>query len=205
MPSAGTSIAMQEGAAPRRGRFLEKIDAEVNAMAPRRKVSMELSQVALDTGLRLCFEPDSESDALASEVRAWLLDLVWSQRVEALPPRWSGFRANATDFGGGLVLTVYQEPDAGPLLTVGIARRASHGSPLWRVLTALPLAKSGLRAPPTPWCGVLRHGSDSAQHPLDDFIRACAWVWIQRPPPSRRSSSPAMAGASRKTLAGDAG
>lgn len=165
---------------------------------------MEMSQVALDTGLRVRFEPDNESDALASELRGWLLDLVWSQRFDELPARWPGYRANATDFGGGLVLTVYREQDAAPLLTVGIARRASHGSPLWRVLTALPRAMPGLAPPRTPWCGVLRHDG-AAEQALDDFIRGCAWVWVQRPLTSRRAISPALAGVSRAAVFRNAG
>jgi len=148
---------------------------------------MELSLVALDTGKRVRCAPSGVDDEVLGEVRDWLLDAVWSQRVDALPSRWTGFRANATDFGGGLVLTVYGTGDGVmPVLTVGVARRASHGSPLWRVLTALPRAMQGLAEPRTPWCGRLEHREDVGCVGLGDFVEACAWVWVQRPLPARR-------------------
>lgn len=100
--------------------------------------------------------------------------------TSTLPGELGSYTATAMNMGGGLVVSI-RHPDHGLTLSVGVARRANHGRPLWRVMSAIVPDTICTQPRGPAWFSTIRHASSGDDGLLDAFVLLCAWYWVQRP------------------------
>lgn len=140
---------------------------------------MQVIRVCLTTGSRKVISENSKSYQQAADIGDWIQDLLWRPKKSALPKPLNSYEASVANFEGGLVFTVYRPTLDNPILTFAVARRANHGRPLWRVVSALTdESVVGDTAPPKPWCAFLWHPGEITCPAIEEFAMACAWYWV---------------------------
>ena len=86
-----------------------------------------------------------------------------TRRPTPFPHTQDGWVCEAANHSGALTLRVGSQ--RGPLVTMGVATRTTHGLPLWRTLTALSPGQGlavGTEPPRRIWCGWVWHETPSA-------------------------------------------
>lgn len=152
-----------------------------------------ITHITLNTGHTSRIQQGDVSGETLARVTPWLHALLQSGQLMPIPVSGLGaYTAHAAVQDGALVLTVNGPTvtDVGPLLgvsppvvTIGVAKKSRHDH-LWGLLTGpvMPLAKTGITRPQSPWCGVVIHPTIAmhldALEWLGDFERCIAWAWV---------------------------
>lgn len=126
--------------------------------------------------------PATDFPHRSAPLRDMLETALSTRRPAAFPETRHDWSCEAANHGGALTLRICSP--RGPVVTLGVATRTTHGRPLWRMLTALVPGQglaAGTDAPTRLWCAWVWH----EQHPSEEdqsllmtsaYILAATWA-----------------------------
>ena len=141
-----------------------------------------LNQTTISTGEVLWSARSAESNDSLTEMTNWILMARGYVDRVPLPHPYSSYSAKVVPApGDGLLITVYSQEPAFPLMSFGIAPQKCPE--LWQTLIFLEQPKVLKFEPEGPWCAAVLHPflefEPRAADWLHAFKRCCAWAWLE--------------------------